>query len=165
MHNGTRAVVAQTVVSQGLRPFRQCFEFGLRTFQKHPFLVKSISSGIGFAVGDSLTQLATRREGEAYDWNRTLLMGGAGVAVAGPLGFLLIVWMEGHILPQSPTSRLAITSKVTLDQVLGGLLWQAALLSIHEPYRAAAMDLMLRSMKKVQKKFGEKSQIFKRIPM
>jgi hypothetical protein len=40
-----------------------------------------------------------------------------------------------------PRSRLAITTKVTLDQVLGGIMWQAALLAINEPYRNAALDL------------------------
>ena len=39
---------------------------------------------------------------------------------------------------------MAITTKVTLDQVLGGILWQAALLSIHEPYREAALNLWSR---------------------
>lgn len=87
-----------------LKPFRQIVGFGVRTFQKHPFLVKTLSSGIGFAAGDSLTQLAIRREGEPYDWPRTVAMGTAGLAVAGPLGYLLIVWMEGNILPATPTS-------------------------------------------------------------
>lgn len=37
-----------------------------------------------------------------------------------------------------------MTTKLTLDQVLGGILWQAALLTINEPYRAAALDLWRR---------------------
>lgn len=85
------------------RPIQQCWNFGVTTFQRHPFLVKSLSSGIGFAVGDSLTQLATRRSDEPYNWPRTAAMGTAGLAVAGPLGFLFIIWMEGHIMPQTPT--------------------------------------------------------------
>lgn len=34
-----------------------------------------------------------------------------------------------------------MTTKVTLDQVLGGILWQVALLSINEPYRVSAVAL------------------------
>ena len=85
------------------QPFRQCWNFGLRTFQRHPLLVKTVCSGLGFAVGDSLTQLAIRREGEPYDWPRTAAMGAAGGVVAGPVGYLLIVWMESNILPNAPT--------------------------------------------------------------
>lgn len=85
------------------RPLAQIWNAGVRTFQRHPLLVKTLSSGVGFAVGDSLTQLAIRREGEPYDWPRTAAMGAAGLGVAGPLGYLLIVWMEGSIMPSNPT--------------------------------------------------------------
>lgn len=135
-----------------VQPFIKVFNLGVNTFQRHPFLVKTLTSGVGFAVGDSLTQLATRREGEPYDWPRTVAMGGAGVGIAGPLGFFLIVWMESNIMPTAPTSRLAMTTKLTLDQVLGGILWQAALLTINEPYRAAALDLWRRFNVDVKKR-------------
>lgn len=49
-------------------------------------------------------------------------------------------------------SRLAITTKLTLDQVLGGLLWQAALLSISEQYRGAALGVWQRAQQHVSKK-------------
>ena len=65
-------------------------------------------------------------------------MGTAGLCLAGPLGYGLIVWMEGHIMTSAPLSGLAITTKVTLDQIFGGILWQLALISINEPYRKAA---------------------------
>ena len=82
-----------------IAPFIKTWNFGVGTFQKHPFLVKTVTSGIGFAVGDSFTQLAIRREGEPYDWPRTLAMGAAGLTVAGPIGYLFIIWMEGNIMP------------------------------------------------------------------
>lgn len=85
-------------------------------------------------------------------------MGTAGIVAAGPLGYLFIVWMEANVMPQTPTSRLAITTKVTLDQVLGGLLWQAALLSINESYRAAAVGLMERSAKHVNEVFCKRQR-------
>jgi hypothetical protein len=40
-----------------------------------------------------------------------------------------------------PCSRLAITTKVTLDQVLGCIMWQSALMAINEPYRESAVNL------------------------
>lgn len=53
-------------------------------------------------------------------------------------------------------SRLAITTKVTLDQVLGGVLWQVALLSIHEPYRAAALNVWKKIEKDVKERFPKR---------
>ncbi len=44
-------------------------------------------------------------------------------------------------------SRLAITTKIVLDQVLGGVLWHAALMAVHEPYREAAVGLWERATK------------------
>jgi len=100
MINGPKAYAARLSLT---RPLQQLFSFSIRTFQRHPFLVKTLSSGIGFAVGDSLTQLATRRKGELYDWPRTAAIGATGLCIAGPLGYLLIVWMESNILPTAPT--------------------------------------------------------------
>ena len=85
------------------RPLQRCWNAGVRTFQRHPFLVKTLSSGVGFAFGDALTQAAMRREQERYDWKRTVAMGAAGLCAAGPLGYGLIIWMEGNIMPGSPT--------------------------------------------------------------
>ena len=45
-----------------------------------------------------------------------------------------------------------MTTKLTLDQVLGGILWQAALLSVNEPYRAAALDLWKRFNADIKKR-------------
>lgn len=117
MINGAHAHAARFPLVQ---PFIKVLNLGVRTFQRHPFLVKTLTSGVGFAVGDSLTQLATRREGEPYDWPRTVAMGGAGVGVAGPLGFLLIVWMESNIMPTAPT-RYVKNTKVFSTLVYASL--------------------------------------------
>lgn len=85
-------------------------------------------------------QASLRRPEENINWNRSALMGGVGLTIAGPLGFAFIVWMQNHIMPQSPASRLAITTKITLDQVLGCIIWQAALLALDESYRQSAGD-------------------------
>lgn len=125
------------------RPLVRAWHVGVRTFQKHPLLIKSVTSGIGFAAGDALTQFAmSRKVSQEYDWPRTIAMGTAGLCLAGPLGYGLIVWMEGNIMTSAPLSGLAITTKVTLDQVFGGILWQLALISINEPYRKAATGVL-----------------------
>lgn len=100
MINGGNVHAARLSFTQ---PLRQCWDFGIRTFQRHPFLIKTLSSGVGFAVGDSFAQLATRKKDEPYDWPRTAAIGATGLCVAGPLGYLLIVWMESNILPSVPT--------------------------------------------------------------
>lgn len=73
----------------------------VRTFQRHPFLVKTLTSGVGFAAGDALAQLGTRKPGAKYDWQRTAKMAAAGWVAAGPLGYLFLVWMDKAILPQA----------------------------------------------------------------
>lgn len=122
-----------------MQPLQRGIRFATRTFQRHPFLVKTVTCGIGFAFGDILTQLGTRKPGLKYDWPRTAKMAVAGWVAAGPLGYLFLLWMEKNILPKTPASRLAVSVKFSLDQVLGCVLWQAALLTISEPYRRATL--------------------------
>lgn len=98
----------------------------------------SAPQGVGFAFGDALAQVASRSKGEPYDWPRTAKMAAAGWVVAGPLGHLALSWMN---LAWPVNSRLVVTTKITVDQVLGCALWHAALLAAHEPYRKAAQGL------------------------
>ena len=42
--------------------------------------------------------------------------------------------------PHAP-SRLALTTKITLDQVVGFAIWHAALCAIHEPHRRYFTEL------------------------
>ncbi|GAB4817567.1 hypothetical protein N2152v2_004613 [Parachlorella kessleri] len=111
--------------------------------------VKTVTSGIGFAAGDALAQLGSRKRGTPYDYPRTAKMAVAGWVAAGPLGYFFLMWMERNIMPHAAASRLAVTTKFTLDQVLGCALWHAALLSIHEPYRKAAVGLVDRAQQSV----------------
>ena len=174
------------------RPVARLWGAASSTFQKHPLLIKTVSSGFGFAFGDVLFQLGTtRRRGQAMDWRRAAAMGGAGLAVAGPLGYAFILWMEGNLMTAAPhgcggggggggggnkrdsstlcfdcgpcpflpyhssvslyscsccchlCSRLALATKLTLDQVLGLALWHAALAALHEPHRQACQQLLV----------------------
>ncbi len=47
---------------------------------------------------------------------------------------------------------MAITTKVTLDQILGGIIWQATFLAVHEPYRAAALKLCGKVQRNIEQK-------------
>lgn len=88
--------------SASLNPVQRCWDLGLRTWQRHPLLVKTVSAAVGFAAGDGLMQLGTRR-GKPYDWARSAKMAAAGGVLAGPLGYVFIVWMEGNVMTAAPT--------------------------------------------------------------
>lgn len=46
------------------------------------------------------------------------------------------------IHPSPPRSKLALSVKLTLDQVLGFALWHGALAAIYEPHRQACLSLV-----------------------
>jgi hypothetical protein len=82
---------------------RHLYRSATKAIAAHPFLIKTVSSGFGFAFGDVLFQLGTtRRKGLPMDWRRSAAMGGAGLAVAGPVGYCFIMWMEGNIMTATP---------------------------------------------------------------
>ncbi|KAF5835468.1 hypothetical protein DUNSADRAFT_7308 [Dunaliella salina] len=124
-----------------------------------PLICKAIPTAVGFAFGDCLTQYLNKPREEAYDWSRTAKMGALGAAVAGPIGLWFFRWMNANLLTQGPAG-LAMGVKVLLDQVLGCILWQAAFLSIHEPYRMAAGQLIKNTSESLQ---GQTSSLRKRI--
>ncbi len=83
-------------------PVQRLWGKATSTVARHPFLIKTVTSGFGFAFGDVLFQLGTRRKGQSLDWRRSAAMGGAGLAVAGPVGFYFIMWMERNIMTSAP---------------------------------------------------------------
>lgn len=86
-----------------VRPVQRLWGTASKAFAQHPFLIKTVSAGFGFAFGDVLFQLGTtRRKGLPLDWRRSAAMGGAGLAAAGPLGYYFIMWMEGNIMTAAP---------------------------------------------------------------
>ena len=85
------------------RPVRAAWGAASKSFQRHPLLLKTLSSACGFGFGDVLFQLGTtRRKGQPLDWRRSAAMGAAGLVAAGPLGYAFIVWMEGNIMTAAP---------------------------------------------------------------
>lgn len=138
MHWNTHALATQVQ-----QPFNRAWGVVTRTWSRNPFLVKTLTSGMGFAFGDVLMQLGTRKHKHhrPLDWQRSAKMGAIGLTVAGPVGFGFILWMEGNIMTAAPASRLAVSTKITLDQVLGCIIWQAALMALDQDYRKGAQNV------------------------
>ncbi|KAL4431255.1 hypothetical protein ABPG75_006511 [Micractinium tetrahymenae] len=136
-------------------PAARLWSTAARTLQQHPFLIKTVASGFGFAFGDVLFQLGTgaalpwaqpaasssSRSKAPIDWRRAAAMGGAGLAVAGPVGYYFLMWMEANIWTAAPHCTGALATKFTLDQVLGFALWHASLAALHEPHRKSCAEL------------------------
>lgn len=137
-------------------PAARLWSCAARTIQQHPFLIKTVTSGFGFAFGDLLFQLGTgaalpwaqpaaadssSKARRPIDWQRAGAMGGAGLAVAGPVGYYFLMWMEANIWTAAPHCTGALATKFTLDQVLGFALWHASLAALHEPHRQTCAEL------------------------
>ncbi|KAL6769365.1 hypothetical protein ACKKBG_A30720 [Auxenochlorella protothecoides x Auxenochlorella symbiontica] len=85
-------------------PLRRALALGSHLYQRHPLLIKCVTSGIGFAFGDVLTHLAAARARPMtrYSPRRTALMAAAGLCVAGPAGHVFLGWMEQHVMAATP---------------------------------------------------------------
>jgi protein Mpv17 len=60
-----------------------------QSLEKRPLITKSLTSLMGFALGDAIAQASTRPAGGVgwqYDFKRTARMAAFGGLVAGPLG-------------------------------------------------------------------------------
>lgn len=108
-------------------------------------MAKAIPTAFGFAFGDLLTQhfnSGCHSVFHDYDLQRTAKMALLGAAVAAPVGLAFLRYLDGIIMPATPTSAAALSIKLTLDQVLGCALWQCAFLAVHEPYRLALLQFI-----------------------
>jgi hypothetical protein len=115
---------------------------GSRFIQKNALLSKALPTAFGFGFGDVLTQYFHRKSDPyKHDATKTAMMAGVGATVAAPVGLLLYRAMDAA---WPGTGLLLATGKFTLDQVVGCILWQLAYLSISEPYRQAACELLSR---------------------
>lgn len=96
-----------------------------------PMLVKSLTSLFGFGVADVVAQgLSTStntdsRSSPIFDGARTLRFAAFGFLLYGPTSSVWYSSLDTYILPENPTSGLAVASKVFADQVL----WAPVLIS------------------------------------
>jgi hypothetical protein len=114
-----------------------------------PLLAKAVPTATGFAFGDVLTQQLgplwpasewpTKHDLSRHDLTKTALMAVTGGSVAAPLSLALYRLMDA-VAPG--TSIVLAAGKFTLDQVVGCLLWQAAYMSISEPYRQTFVEFI-----------------------
>jgi protein Mpv17 len=94
-------------------------------------LVKSLTSLFGFGVADVVAQgLSTSTNADArsspkFDGARTLRFAAFGFFFYGPTSSVWYSSLDTYILPENPTSGLAVASKVFADQVL----WAPVLIS------------------------------------
>lgn len=119
---------------------------GSRFLQRRPLLAKALPCAVGFAFGDILTQyfhaprdVLTGDPMYTHDFIKSIKMAGVGGVLAAPVGLALYRWMD-VVWPGS--GLVAGAAKFTADQVVGCIIWQAAYLSISEPYRAALVGFM-----------------------
>ena len=96
-----------------------------------PMLVKSLTSLFGFGVADVVAQgLSTSTNADTrispkFDGARTLRFAAFGFFFYGPTSSVWYSSLDTYILPENPTSGLAVASKVFADQVL----WAPVLIS------------------------------------
>jgi len=143
----------RSLVLKGQRPVKQALVKTTRWVKAHPLIAKAVPTAIGFVFGDFLTQYGqhvNRKSSGPFrmDLYKTSRMLAVGALVAGPLG-LAVLQLPG-------SSGAAIGAKVTLDQVLGCLIWQATYITIDPEYRAGAEKLA----RTVQDSFdGQKAEL------
>jgi len=84
--------------------------------KKQPLLTKSVTSFVGFALGDILAQNFLKKEGsEGFDWARLLRLSSFGFVVHAPTGH----WFYGNLDNLIKGNGIAqVASKVAIDQVL-----------------------------------------------
>ena len=79
-----------------------------------PLATKSVTSALGFTIGDVLAQNFINRE-ETYDWIRTIRLAGFGALIHGPTGH----WFYGVLDNKIPgRGAVEVASKVAIDQLL-----------------------------------------------
>lgn len=92
--------------------------------QAQPLATKSITSVVGFALGDAIAQWAAakgrRQRGQHMnmDFARMARMAIFGGALAGPLGHYWFQFLDRNIMPSNPTNPMAVVAKCVLDQTL-----------------------------------------------
>ena len=99
--------------------FIESYELAL---EASPLLVKSTTSLVGFLVADLVAQglSSSRREdgdGRGIDLTRSGRNALFGFALYGPCSSWWYGLLDQYVLPEDPTSALAVAAKVAADQV------------------------------------------------
>lgn len=97
-----------------LSAFQRFWKAYTRMLDARPVFVKSMTSLVGFALGDILAQVIS---GNSYNLLRTLRMTLFGILMDGPVGHLWYTTLDKNVFPKAPKSNKAVVSKMLLDQV------------------------------------------------
>eukprot|EP00879_Flechtneria_rotunda_P000996 GHRR01001130.1.p1 GENE.GHRR01001130.1~~GHRR01001130.1.p1 ORF type:complete len:164 (+),score=10.13 GHRR01001130.1:275-766(+) len=120
-----------------------------RHMLRNALLAKMVPTATGYAFGDCLTQQLgplwpveqwpSKHNLSNHDWSKTALMACCGAFVGAPLSLALYHYMDA-IAPGA--SFLLTAGKFTLDQVVGCVAWQAAYLTISQPYKQSLLAFL-----------------------
>lgn len=99
------------------------------SLKRTPLLTKSITSFVGFGVGDIIAQLASGQK--RYDLKRTARLAIFGGCLAGPIAHHWFCALDQRIMAHNPKHPVAIITKATLDQIfmapLGNVIFYASM--------------------------------------
>lgn len=97
-----------------LGAFQRFWKAYSKMLNERPVFVKSLTSLVGFAMGDTLAQVIS---GNSYNLFRTLRMTLFGILMDGPVGHLWYTTLDKNVFPEAPKSNKAVVSKMLLDQL------------------------------------------------
>eukprot|EP01025_Chloroclados_australasicus_P019739 TRINITY_DN207_c1_g1_i1.p2 TRINITY_DN207_c1_g1~~TRINITY_DN207_c1_g1_i1.p2 ORF type:complete len:200 (-),score=1.66 TRINITY_DN207_c1_g1_i1:571-1170(-) len=97
-------------------PINRVWSNYLKQLQKRPLVTKSVTSLVGFTLGDVAAQCLA--EVQPYDLTRTLRMSVYGGLVMGPFAHYWFNVLEKVVFPMRPNSPATIVIKAALDQLV-----------------------------------------------
>jgi len=106
--------VTPVAESGPLGAFQRFWQAYSKMLDERPIFTKSMTSLVGFALGDILAQVISRNP---YNLLRTLRMTLFGILMDGPVGHLWYATLDKNVFPEAPKSNKAVVSKMLLDQL------------------------------------------------
>lgn len=104
-------------IADGSNPIGDFWVAYNELLDEQPILVKSLTSFVGFMLGDILSQVIV---GDPYSAIRTLHLVMYGVIMDGPCGHFWYTTLDKNVFPEDPVSTKAIVAKTTMDQLIWG---------------------------------------------
>eukprot|EP00741_Cyanophora_paradoxa_P008994 tig00001424_g8707.t1 len=89
----------------------------MNMLETKPLLTKTLTSTVGFFLGDVIAQSPDMMNGKAYDPARTAKLMAFGATIHGPVGHYWYGLVDKLIFPKTPTATIAVATKVAFDQV------------------------------------------------
>lgn len=119
----------------------------------NPVQTKAVTSFVSAVLGDALAQRLSRPADARlwrYDWARTARLAFFNGAFMGPLGHYYYGLLDENVLPDTPKSAAAITSKLFIDQMM----WAPICTLIFYVYKCFLEGRPRDCIKEVKQKWG-----------